>query len=219
MLHDSAGKRYTRWVTALPAAVAMGVLVFAATNVDDILLLALFFADRTVRPAAVVVGQFVGIGLLTAVSGGAALLAVSAPGEWIALLGLVPLFLGIRGMYTLWRSPQQFETEEAGDGVTENRDAARAPHTQWISVALVTVANGGDNLGAYIPLFSRHFSWIPLYVGIFAVMTFLWCAGGYWLVNHPLVGKRIRGYGHIALPFVLAGLGLLILSDARVLLQ
>jgi cadmium resistance protein CadD (predicted permease) len=48
-------------------------------------------------------------------------------------------------------------------------------------------------------------------------MTFLWCAAGYWLVKHPLVGKRIGQYGHIALPFVLVALGLLILSDARAL--
>ena len=218
MLHDSAGKRYTRRVNALPAAVGMGILVFAATNVDDILLLALFFADRTVRPAAVVVGQFVGIGVLTAVSVGAALLALSAPAEWIGLLGLVPLFLGIRGMYALWQSSPQVDPEESGDGINEQKPR-RGVHAQWVSVALVTVANGGDNLGAYIPLFSRHSSWIPLYAGIFGVMTFLWCAAGYWLVNHPLVGKRIRRYGHIALPFVLAGLGLLILLDARALLQ
>jgi cadmium resistance protein CadD (predicted permease) len=195
----------------------MGVFVFAATNIDDILLLALFFADRTIRPAAVVAGQFIGIGVLTAVSGGAALLALAVPPGWIGLLGLVPLFLGVRGIYALWRSPQQFESGDSADLLSEPKSVARGVHAQWISVALVTVANGGDNLGAYIPLFSRHFPWIPLYAAVFTAMTFLWCAAGYWLVKHPLVGKRIGQYGHIALPFVLVALGLLILSDARAL--
>jgi cadmium resistance protein CadD (predicted permease) len=92
-------------------------------------------------------------------------------------------------------------------------------HSQWISVAIVTVANGGDNLGVYIPLFTRDLPWFPVYAGVFLFLTILWCAAGHWLVNHPLLGARIRQYGHIALPFVLVGLGLLILWDARMLLR
>ena len=96
--------------------------------------------------------------------------------------------------------------------------AERVTHSQWLAVAFVTAANGGDNLGVYIPLFTRQLSWIPIYVAVFAVLTTLWCAAGYWLVNHPVLG-RIRRYGHVALPFVLIGLGLHILWDARVLFQ
>ena len=92
-------------------------------------------------------------------------------------------------------------------------------HSQWIAVALVTMANGGDNLGVYIPVFSREPAWVPVYAAVFAVMTALWCAAGYWLVNHPIIGARIRKYGHVALPFVLIGLGLHILADARALIQ
>jgi cadmium resistance protein CadD (predicted permease) len=60
---------------------------------------------------------------------------------------------------------------------------------------------------------------VPLYAAVFAVMTAVWCAAGYWLVHHPIVGARIRQYGHIALPFVLIMLGSHILSDARGLLR
>jgi cadmium resistance protein CadD (predicted permease) len=91
--------------------------------------------------------------------------------------------------------------------------------SQWIVVASVTVANGGDNLGVYIPLFSRELAWVPVYAAVFAVMTAFWCAAGYWLVHHPILGARIRTYGHVALPFVLIGLGLYILADARALIQ
>lgn len=92
-------------------------------------------------------------------------------------------------------------------------------HSQWIAVALTTIANGGDNLSVYIPLFSRELAWVPLYAIVFAIMTALWCGAGYWLVHHPIVGARIRQYGHVALPFVLLGLGLYILADARELLR
>jgi cadmium resistance protein CadD (predicted permease) len=203
---------------ALLTVVGVGVVVFATTNIDDILLLAAFFADRTLRPRAVVVGQFVGIGVLTAASAVAALLALAIPDGWIGLLGLAPLGLGIRGLYGLWRSRDASESEEAERLRAAEARAQRAKHSQWIAVALVTIANGGDNLGVYIPLFSRGLSWIPMYAGVFAVMTALWCSAGHWLVHHPLLGARIRQYGHVALPFVLIGLGLHILSDARVLL-
>src|SRR5688572_363461 len=185
------GNRYTRSVFAWFADVFVAILVFGATNIDDILLLALFFADGRFRSAAVFTGQFAGIGLLTAVSAAAAFLALSIPAGWVALLGLVPLVMGVRGLYGLWRSSR---LTESGDEVNLDREkpAPRAGHSQWISVAFVTVANGGDNLGVYIPLFSQDFSSVPLYVVVFAVMTAIWCGAGYWLVSHLLLGPRIR---------------------------
>jgi cadmium resistance protein CadD (predicted permease) len=191
--------------------------VFATTNVDDIVLLALFFADRRLRPRSVVIGQFAGIGVLTLASAVAALLALAVPDGWVALLGLAPLALGLRSLHGLW------QPRPATDSDAELRDVAarggRAMRLEWMAVALVTMANGGDNLAVYIPLFSRELSLVPVYAAVFAAMTALWCAAGYWLVNHPLLGGRIRKYGSAALPFVLVGLGLYILADARALLQ
>ena len=94
-----------------------------------------------------------------------------------------------------------------------------APLALGVAVALVTVANGGDNLGVYIPVFSREPSSIPVVVTVFALMTAVWCLAGHWFVNHPVLGARVRQYGHLALPFVLIGLGVHILSDARVLVS
>lgn len=168
------------------------------------------------RPAAVVIGQFAGIAALTVASAGAALVVLTIPDGWIALLGIAPLALGIRGLYSLWRSGGNDDAEEEPDV-----RATKAPlaHSQWIAVALTTIANGGDNLGVYIPLFSRDLAWVPFYAIVFSMMTVVWCGTGYWLVHHPLVGARIRRYGHVALPFVLLGLGLVILADARTLLR
>ena len=185
--------------------IALAIVLFVATNVDDILLLSLFFADRRYRVRSVVIGQFAGIAVLTAGSAGAALLAVSIPDAWIALIGLFPLALGLRGFYELWQS--------SDDDEVLTLPGERGRHTQWIAVALVTIANGGDNLGVYIPVFAREVSGIPVYATVFGIMTALWCAAGYWLVQHPLVGAHIRRYGHIILPFVLTGLGLYVLSD------
>jgi cadmium resistance protein CadD (predicted permease) len=51
---------------SLLTAVGVGIVVFITTNVDDILLIAVFFADRSIRTRNVVFGQFAGMGVLTA---------------------------------------------------------------------------------------------------------------------------------------------------------
>ena len=87
------------------AVIGVGIVVFATTNIiDDILLLSAFFANPALRPRAVVVGQFAGIGVRTVASTAAALLALTIPDGWIGLLGLALLRLGLRGHHTMWRS-------------------------------------------------------------------------------------------------------------------
>lgn len=83
----------------------------------------------------------------------------------------------------------------------------------------VTLANGRDNVGVYIPLFATAPGGIPIYVAAFAVMTAVWCGLGYFVVNNPLLGAQMRRYGHVLLPLVLIALGLYILSGAVALVR
>jgi cadmium resistance protein CadD (predicted permease) len=193
--------------------ISIGTAVFASTNIDDLFLLAAYFANPLVRHRAIVDGQFLGIGALTLASVLAAVFALALPEGWVALLGLVPLLLGIRALLAL-RSTED-ELAEA-DTVQSN---ARGWIAQALSIAGVTIANGGDNIGVYVPLFTNAIESIVTYVLIFAVLTGLWCALGYALVSHRVLGTVIKRYGHLALPFVLMALGLYILSGAVVLLS
>ena len=92
-------------------------------------------------------------------------------------------------------------------------------HSQVFAVAGVTVANGGDNLGVYIPLFAGVPRLMPLYAAVFAAMTALWCFAAYRIVQNRVIGTQLRRYGHVTLPTVLIALGLWILSGAHVLFQ
>ena len=190
-------------------AVGVAITVFVLTNIDDLLLLAAFFADGRLRPAAIVGGQLLGIGALVAASWIAALSALVIPSAWIALLGLAPLALGIRLLWTPAR-------DAAAD--TAQRDVVDARHSQLVSVAAVTIANGGDNLGVYIPLFAADVRLIPLYAAIFGALTLVLCGVGRLIVDAPIVGSRLRRYGRLALPFVLIALGLWIMRGALPLL-
>jgi cadmium resistance protein CadD (predicted permease) len=203
---------------SLGSAVAIALVVYASTNVDDLLVLAVFFADPRARVSAVVAGRYVGLAALIIGSTAAALLALAVPDEWVALLGLVPLFLGLR-LLALLR--HQHDADTPAD-VTTTAVASTPRHgfmAQALTVAGVTLANGGDNFGVYIPFFATAPGAIPIYVSVFIVMTAVWCALGYVVVNNPLLGTYIRRYGHVLLPIVLIALGIYILTRALPLVR
>ena len=186
----------------------LGVGLFASTNIDDIFLTMAFFADPRLRRSAIVVGKFVGIGALTLLSSIAAAGSLVVSPEWIALLGFVPLGLGL---HALWMNRRPAVAIDEGDGIEQ---APRAFLAQVGAVAGVTAANGGDNLGVYIPVFAEDFSAIPVFVLVFALMTLLWCMAGHLLVSHPRLIGSMRSLSRRLLPYVLIVLGVWILSDA-----
>lgn len=190
----------------------VGIVVFAATNLDDLLLLAAFFADARMNRRAIVAGQFLGIGALLVASVLAARLVLALPAERIALLGLVPLILGIAKFRDLWPGK---DDESPAEGAHPELTSGKRPCAQALAVAAVTLANGGDNLGAWIPLFAHSPGAVTMHAITFAVLTGLWCLAGAWLAGHRVIGIPLRRYGHVALPLVLIGLGLFILAGAR----
>ncbi len=197
------------------ADLSTAAAVFVATDIDDLVLLTAFFADARLRRGAIVAGQFLGIAALIAVSVAAAFAALAVPPHWPALLGVVPLALGLWKLPALWRGPDADDESEMTGAATRGR----AARSQVLAVAAVTIANGGDNLGVYIPLFARDPTVLPLYVLAFAAMTAVWCVAGYVFVRHPAGAALMRRWGHALLPVVLIALGAGILWDARHLLS
>jgi cadmium resistance protein CadD (predicted permease) len=179
-------------------ALILAAVVFASTNVDDILVLSVFFAQPGRRVWAIVVGQYLGIGVLVLTSVAAALAALVIPREWIALIGVVPLALGIKQLVA--GSNHRAGQPQTGAGA--------------LTVAAVTAANGGDNLGVYIPLFATRPAAIPMYAGVFAIGTAVWCLAAYALVSHPVLAATFTRYGHRVLPWVLIGVGVYVLWGA-----
>jgi cadmium resistance protein CadD (predicted permease) len=198
----------------LLSSLLVAAIVFATTDVDDIVLLVAFFANPRFHTRSVVVGQFVGVACLVCVSAAAAYATRAVSPGYVALLGFIPLVLGVAQLYRVLR--RGIDEGEESDDVEPN--VKTAAHSQAFAVAAVTIANGGDNLGVYIPLFARDSSLVWLYATVFAAMTLVWCALAHGLVQHPVIGERMRRYGHLALPAVLMALGLWILWGARVLL-
>lgn len=194
-----------------------GPLAFLVTDIDDLVVLVAFFADPAMRPRDVVVGQFAGIAALLAASALALLARLVVPDHAIGLLGLAPLALGIRAAVELVRcsrrQPAPQDARDAGDARRPSV-AAGAPRGGIVAVALVTIANGGDNLAVYAPLFasSGPVRAIGLAV-IFLAMTGLWLGLAWLSVRNPLTGRHLRRWGRCLLPPVLVLLGALILWE------
>ncbi len=129
----------------LIALVGLAIVVFASTNIDDIFVLLGFFADSRLHRRNVGIGQYLGIGALVAVSIAASLVSLFLAPPLVGLLGVLPILLGVKKLFELHRAAE-IETRAA--------DPARgSSFGQIASVASVTVANGGDNLGIY----ARHY--------------------------------------------------------------
>ena len=178
------------------------LIAFASTNVDDIFLLTLFYGDKRFRHREILAGQLLGIGTLIAISLAGSLLGLLVAPPYMGLLGLIPIFLGVKGIIALWRNDADADDEDLH---------TRKGKSRLLSVAGVTIANGGDNIGIYVPLFAT-FAWPDkvVMITIFFLMTFVWCFTARYFVKHPYVAKNVERYGHIVTPFVLVALGVYI---------
>jgi len=198
--------------------VTIGISAFAATNIDDIFILMLFFSTSQSFPAKqVVLGQYIGIGLLTAIGALGAFLPLLVPEYVVGLLGIAPMAIGVKKLIQIIRKKDKIETPESVVQSPSNiTKKVNRLNLSFLSVAAVTFSNGGDNIGVYIPMFAQYSSagQITIIVTVFMGMTAIWCASAYYFVNHPLVQSRIRRIGHIILPFVLIGLGIYILVES-----
>ena len=200
----------------IPGLTAIGIAVFAATNVDDIFVLMMFFSSSsssssmTFPVKQVVLGQYIGIGLLVAISALGSFISLAVPTYIIALLGIVPIVIGVKKLIVFRKKKESNSKQTVQDKKKDN--------LVFVAVAAVTFSNGGDNIGVYIPLFAKYnsVSQITALATIFMAMTAVWCIAAYYLVNHPLVASKIRRIGHIILPFVLIGLGIYILTESFV---
>jgi cadmium resistance protein CadD (predicted permease) len=193
---------------SFPALLGLAITLFVSTNVDDLLVLVGFFSDRTSRPRDIVAGQYAGTAALFGVSLASSLLSLVVPKAYLGWLGIFPILIGVRKLLALRHDR---DTTEPGP------QRATRSYGQIAGVALVTIANGGDNIGIYVPAFAvQTRNALILIALVFALMTALWCYLAHWMVSHPRVGAPIRKYAHVAAPVVLIGLGFLIMYEAGI---
>lgn len=183
---------------------AGAAVVFAATDVDDIVILTLLFvAARTTgrpRPWQIVAGQYLGIGALALASAVVAAGLLVVPDPWTGLLGLLPIALGVRAL------------------LRRDDDEPPAVVGSALGVAGVTIANGADNVAVYVPVFRvLGPADSTVFLLVFVLLIALWCAAGAWLGGHPRVIAVVERAGHWLVPAVFIAIGLVILTTSGIL--
>lgn len=196
----------------LVGTVAAAVGVFAATNIDDLVVVTVLFvlAGRGAAPTESAIprlrswevwtGQYLGTAVLIAVSVSAAAGLHVVPDRWVGLLGVVPLALGVYGLVVAAR----------GDVDAEPMPVARGA----VTVAALTIANGADNIAVYAAVF-RTLSWgdIITITIVFVVCVALLCVAGRWLGSRRLLVTAVERSGRWIVPIVFIVIGTIILFD------
>lgn len=184
--------------------------VYISTSIDYLLILIILFAQLTAsnQTKHIYAGQYVGTGLLVAVSLAAAYVINFVPEEWmIGLLGLIPIYLGVRFFIS-------GEEEEEENEIIEKIEQSQPGRLFW-TVTLLTIASGGDNLGVYIPYFaSLEWEHILVVLLVFAVGVFVLCKFSQSLSSLDLVSETIEKYERVIVPLVFIPLGLYIMWES-----
>jgi cadmium resistance transport/sequestration family protein len=199
----------------LVTAVPTGLVAFTATNIDDVVMLTLFFSqvNAVFRSRHVVVGQYLGFGALVVASLPGFFGGLIVPRAWIGMLGAIPIAFGISRLLNT----------EANESEVEVTPPERLTWLNFLSpqafnVAAVTVANGSDNISIYAPLFaSSSLESLLVILSTFFLMVGVWCVAAYKLTRMGAIADTLTRYGNYLAPFVLIGLGVLILVDSHVL--
>ena len=160
--------------------------------------------------ARVAAGQYLGFAAILTASVIGAFGAGLLPESWLPYLGLLPLSLGLRAAWRLRR--------ERRDGTDEHPaaddDAEAGGGVGLLSVAGVTLANGGDNIGVYVPVFTVVGpSGQIVFASVFLVLVAVWIVAGKFLATRPPVARALARWGHVLLPVVLIGIGIVILVE------
>jgi cadmium resistance transport/sequestration family protein len=201
----------------LLTAIPTGITAFCATNLDDILILLLFFTQvgTHFRRRQIVTGQYLGFAALVLASLPGFLGGLLLPRPWIGLLGLVPIFIGLSRLL----NPEEEENNEVSALAPQDSPSLGGfLSAQTYGVAAITFANGGDNIGIYMPLFASC-SWesLAIILGEFFLLVGVWCYAAYQLTKIQMIAENLTRYGNFIIPFVLMGLGILILIDSHTL--
>ncbi|MCQ4628209.1 cadmium resistance transporter [Corynebacterium sp. CCUG 65737] len=180
--------------------------LFAATNIDDIIVLSLFFArgaGQRGTTARIMAGQYLGF---AGILGAAVLVTVGAgaflPSTAIPYFGLIPLGLGLWAAWQAWR----------GDDDDDDEAKVAGKKVGVGTVAGVTFANGGDNIGVYTPVFlSVEPLAVVAYCVIFLALVAVLVALAKFVATRPPIAEVLERFEHILFPIVLIGLGIVIL--------
>ena len=188
--------------------VVTSIILYSGTAVDLLIILMLFFAKRKSRKDIINIylGQFLGSVSLIFLSLLFAFVLNYIPSkEILGLLGLIPIFLGLKVLLL-----------GDSDGEAIAKDGLRKDNKNLIFlVAMITFAScGADNIGVFVPYFTTlNLANLIVTLLTFLVMIYLLVFSAQKLAQVPSVGETLEKYSRWFVAVVYLGLGIYILVE------
>lgn len=184
-------------MTQLLEVLGLAIASFLSTSLDNFVLLIGFFADEEYPRGQIVTGYVAAITLVVLGAFLAAEAVELVPASFLGYLGLVPVTLGLLGIYRLFRT--------APSGGPE---AVPRPTKGFVPVLAVMLANSGDTLGVFIPVFADTAESLELPI----LLTTGVCALGSaavarWIATRSGYAGSIQRVARVVLPFLLVAIG------------
>lgn len=191
--------------------VVTSIILYSGTAVDLLIILMLFFAKRKSRKDIINIylGQFLGSVSLIFLSLLFAFVLNYIPSkEILGLLGLIPIFLGLKVLLL-----------GDSDGEAIAKDGLRKDNKNLIFlVAMITFAScGADNIGVFVPYFTTlNLANLIVALLTFLVMIYLLVFSAQKLAQVPSVGETLEKYSRWFIAVVYLGLGIYILIENNI---
>ncbi|WP_310793788.1 CadD family cadmium resistance transporter [Streptococcus agalactiae] len=188
--------------------VVTSIILYSGTAVDLLIILMLFFAKRKSRKDIINIylGQFLGSVSLILLSLLFAFVLNYIPSkEILGLLGLIPIFLGLKVLLL-----------GDSDGEAIAKDGLRKDNKNLIFlVAMITFAScGADNIGVFVPYFTTlNLTNLIVALLTFLVMIYFLVFSAQKLAQVPSVGETLEKYSRWFIAVVYLGLGMYILIE------
>ena len=188
--------------------VVTSIILYSGTAVDLLIILMLFFAKRKSRKDIINIylGQFLGSVSLILLSLLFAFVLNYIPSkEILGLLGLIPIFLGLKVLLL-----------GDSDGEAIAKDGLRKDNKNLIFlVAMITFAScGADNIGVFVPYFTTlNLTNLIVTLLTFLVMIYLLVFSAQKLAQVSSVGEILEKYSRWFIAVVYLGLGIYILIE------
>jgi len=188
--------------------VVTSIILYSGTAVDLLIILMLFFAKRKSRKDIINIylGQFLGSASLILLSLLFAFILNYIPSkEILGLLGLIPIFLGLKVLLL-----------GDSDGEAIAKDGLRKDNKNLVFlVAMITFAScGADNIGVFVPYFiTLNLANLIVALLTFLVMIYLLVFSAQKLAQVPSVGETLEKYSRWFIAVVYLGLGMYILIE------
>ena len=189
--------------------IVTAAVLYIVTALDLLVILLMFFARAKTRKEYrdIYIGQYVGSVTLIVISLFFAFVLNYVPEKWIlGLLGLIPIYLGIKvAIY------DDCEGEKRAKKELNEKGLSKLVGT----VAIVTIAScGADNIGLFVPYFvTLSVTNLLITLFVFLILIFFLVFTAQKLANIPGVGEIVEKFSRWIMAVIYIALGLFIIIE------